>query len=171
MAAAATRTPSRSSTRKAAHAQMSRQAPAQTSAHNGRENQTHGQRRAGRMVHGQITQESVCAVEISLRKPCTKRHPARRTKRTVSGTPHQTDGIRHAAPNGRYPVRRTKRTVSGTPHQTDGIRYAAPNGRYPARHSRAHPKALRKRTYPPCPAREICAGQIFAHFIYIILFT
>ena len=118
MAAAATRTPSRSSTRKAAHAQMSRQAPAQTSAHNGRENQTHGQRRAGRMVHGQITQESVCAVEISLRKPCTKRHPARRTKRTVSGTPHQTDGIRHATPNGRYPARHTKRTVSGTPQSS-----------------------------------------------------
>ena len=52
-----------------------------------------------------------------------------------------------------------------------GIRRAAPNGRYPARHSRAHPKALRKHTYLPCPAREICAGQIFAHFIYIILFT
>ena len=109
-------------------------------------------------------------------RPHTHRCPGKPRRKRLHTTGAKTGRTGSAEPDG-WCTAKSRRNRSAqwkypcANRARSGIRRAAPNGRYPARHSRAHPKALRKHTYLPCPAREICAGQIFAYFIYIILFT
>ncbi len=61
--------------------------------------------------------------------------------------------------SGNLPAHGVHEAAFRVPRQTDGIRRAA---------VKRPPKALQKRIYLPCPAREIRAGQGFVLFVYII---
>lgn len=133
MAAAATRTPSRSSTHKAAgallaHGRTRTDAPANPGANvctqQARKN-GHGQHRAGRAKVKRTTRSA---------------DPGGRARPNHAGI-----GLR----SGNLPAHGVHEAAFRAPHQTDGIRRAA---------VRRPPKALQKRIYLPCPARKYSRG-------------
>ena len=127
MAAAATRTPSRSSTHKAAgallaHGRTRTDAPASPGANvctqQARKN-GHGQHRAGRAKVKRTTRSADpggrCAAKSRRNRSAQRKSPCEAVRTAASRVPRQTDGIPCAAPNGRHPARRGQASPESPP--------------------------------------------------------